>query len=650
MSTTSSNYSMGSDSVSRTASIATKEDAARTLHPKRGRVQNEGDESITLPRAKRHRANTGILQPRDINIRPLDKLAGSKAIPPPYPACSDVTREFEYSETEIKILKVIGSGDHAVVYRIAAGGKTFALKVHKYKNEAISAPGTPKPNVFFESERDAYTRLSSMSDSPLAPIPKYHGYMRFKEPPQVNGPGSIPRKLFKSTTYRPAVYTDFLTHRGHNKSIQNDPWRDYFLNKSGNCILQGLVLDEIVKTRHICDSDISNPDIARSGREGLEAFHERGVLHGDVKNRLNAMVSASENRVIWVDFSMGETNANISDTSFERKASREIRHWNRYFKSSIARLVLSPDPSTGSWAERLDCDREDYDDEPDADSEHDEGSTLGGDGSQPRSLATELDQKYKLDHISSISYTLAVDLNCLDADDPKQKSAVCLLADRNIVRREYGSSRSTSGMTFYPLGFNTAGGCFVVQLLPGVQQHQAADPVQSRGSPSEAGDRHGGDDPARVGGEYKPPARPMTQMRTNRSRGNPRRGAVDTVSARGADVKKHAGQTGNALQAAVIAGGMEIVKLLIERGADANEEGGEFDSPLIAAAKEGHEQIAQLLIEKGAEVNKLFGGLGTAVVGATLADKDEMVRFLIKEEPRAHAAFQGCKDSPSNPN
>ncbi|KFY83102.1 hypothetical protein V500_10172 [Pseudogymnoascus sp. VKM F-4518 (FW-2643)] len=99
----------------------------------------------------------------------------------------------------------------------------------------------------------------------------------------------------------------------------------------------------------------------------------------------------------------------------------------------------------------------------------------------------------------------------------------------------------------------------------------------------------------------------------------------------GADVKKHAGETGNELQAAVIAAGIEIVKLLVERGADVNEGGGDYESPLIAAAVEGHEQIAQLLIEKGAEVNKLFGGLGTAVVGATLADKDEMVRLLVKE-------------------
>jgi len=125
--------------------------------------------------------------------------------------------------------------------------------------------------------------------------------------------------------------------RRHDESIQNDGWRDYFLNKSGNCILRGLVLDEIVAARHIRDDDASNPDIARSGREGLEAFHERGVLHGDVKNRLNAMVSVSENRVIWIDFSMGEINTNISDTSFARKASREIRLWNRYFKASVAR-------------------------------------------------------------------------------------------------------------------------------------------------------------------------------------------------------------------------------------------------------------------------------------------------------------------------
>jgi hypothetical protein len=159
--------------------------------------------------------------------------------------------------------------------------------------------------------------------------------MRFTKPPQVNGPGSIPRKLFKSTTYRPAVYTDFLMDRGHNGSIQHDTWRDYFLNKSGDCILRGLVFDEIVGARYICNNDASNPDIARSGREGLEALHKRGVLHGDVKNQLNAMFSVLENRVIWMDFSMGEIKTNISNTRFTRKACQEICDWNRCFKASI---------------------------------------------------------------------------------------------------------------------------------------------------------------------------------------------------------------------------------------------------------------------------------------------------------------------------
>lgn len=79
---------------------------------------------------------------------------------------------------------------------------------------------------------------------------------------------------------------------------------------------------------------------------------------------------------------------------------------------------------------------------------------------------TELDSRYDLDNVSSISYALAVDLNCVDADDPEEKSAVCLLPDRNMVQREYGSSRSTSGMTFYPLGFNMAVGNFTSPSPP----------------------------------------------------------------------------------------------------------------------------------------------------------------------------------------
>ncbi len=111
---------MGSDSVSGTPSSRLK----------RERVQNEGDKSITsVPQAKRQRVNPRILQPRDSNVQLLDQLSRSRAIPLAFTSYSDAPRQFEYSESEIKILKVIGCGDHSVVFRIAAGGRTFALKV-----------------------------------------------------------------------------------------------------------------------------------------------------------------------------------------------------------------------------------------------------------------------------------------------------------------------------------------------------------------------------------------------------------------------------------------------------------------------------------------------------------------------------------------
>ena len=77
-------------------------------------------------------------------------------------------------------------------------------------------------------------------------------------------------------------------------------------------------------------------------------------------------------------------------------------------------------------------------------------------------LLTELDQKYDLDNISSISYALAVDLHCLDvsSSNSDQATALCLLADRNLVRREYMSARGASGLTFYPMAFHPAYGNF----------------------------------------------------------------------------------------------------------------------------------------------------------------------------------------------
>ncbi|KAH6663548.1 hypothetical protein B0J14DRAFT_662058 [Halenospora varia] len=75
-----------------------------------------------------------------------------------------------------------------------------------------------------------------------------------------------------------------------------------------------------------------------------------------------------------------------------------------------------------------------------------------------RQLLTELDQKYNLDNISSISYALAVDLHCLDVSslDLDEKRPLYMLADRNLVRREYRSASGASGLTFYPMAFHPA--------------------------------------------------------------------------------------------------------------------------------------------------------------------------------------------------
>lgn len=74
-------------------------------------------------------------------------------------------------------------------------------------------------------------------------------------------------------------------------------------------------------------------------------------------------------------------------------------------------------------------------------------------------LRTELEQKYILKNISSISYALAVDISCADANppDPNNELVYCLLADRNKVLGEFQGPRD---FTFYPLAFHPAYGNF----------------------------------------------------------------------------------------------------------------------------------------------------------------------------------------------
>jgi len=96
-----------------------------------------------------------------------------------------------------------------------------------------------------------------------------------------------------------------------------------------------------------------------------------------------------------------------------------------------------------------------------------------------KQLRAELEAKYDLENVDTISYALAVNVNCtapsggeasasasaFHSSRPSPTSTasqrgdasgpLCLLADRNRVSREY---RGQSGFTFYPLGFHPAYG------------------------------------------------------------------------------------------------------------------------------------------------------------------------------------------------
>lgn len=110
------NYSMASDSIPGAADAATKaENTSTSAYTKRKRAHYQGDDAITLALgAKRRRVNPTILQPRDSNIQLQVQVTQSSATPPSSLEDSHLLREFEYSESEIRILKVIGSGDHSI--------------------------------------------------------------------------------------------------------------------------------------------------------------------------------------------------------------------------------------------------------------------------------------------------------------------------------------------------------------------------------------------------------------------------------------------------------------------------------------------------------------------------------------------------------
>lgn len=100
-----------------------------------------------------------------------------------------------------------------------------------------------------------------------------------------------------------------------------------------------------------------------------------------------------------------------------------------------------------------------------------ESSANGTDGLYSdglKQLRAELEQKWELENISHIEYALAVDIHCAEANssDPNQRKALCMLANKNLVRREYPSARNASDLTFYSLGHHPCFGNFTSAKPP----------------------------------------------------------------------------------------------------------------------------------------------------------------------------------------
>ncbi|KID60063.1 Pfs, NACHT and Ankyrin domain protein, partial [Metarhizium brunneum ARSEF 3297] len=104
---------------------------------------------------------------------------------------------------------------------------------------------------------------------------------------------------------------------------------------------------------------------------------------------------------------------------------------------------------------------------------------------------------------------------------------------------------------------------------------------------------------------------------------------VRDLIGKGADINAKGGKYGNALQAALETGHLEIAKLLLDRGADVSAEGGYYGNALQAASFRGHLEIVKLLLDKGADVNAQGDYYGNALQAASLGGDLEIAKLLL---------------------
>jgi ankyrin repeat protein len=101
-----------------------------------------------------------------------------------------------------------------------------------------------------------------------------------------------------------------------------------------------------------------------------------------------------------------------------------------------------------------------------------------------------------------------------------------------------------------------------------------------------------------------------------------------------------------ALMMAALRGHSEIVKLLLEAGAQASVQDGDGDSPLLLAAQLENATVAKLLLEAGAQVNVQSRDGVSPLVSAIQTGNVELVRLLLEKGASVEARFRFTTDPP----
>ncbi|TVY14929.1 hypothetical protein LARI1_G006058, partial [Lachnellula arida] len=240
--------------------------------------------------------------------------------------------KFSFLEDDIEFLDILNDafdGERcAIIFRITAGGRSFALKVaststfHKYREGDKPYPQYPLPNQRFDHESAVYAR----THVPSSPIPKCYGYVELTKIPQARSRHY--RDLFRSTRFNFPAYLDFLIQREDRIGSENQQWKRYFRDKPPSaCILRGIVLEEIPSWSLVGRDLAHQPKLASSGREGLARLHEYGVLHSDVEDLHHALVRKSDSRVIWVRLATSHPYWKRGLRDFKARAALELGLW-----------------------------------------------------------------------------------------------------------------------------------------------------------------------------------------------------------------------------------------------------------------------------------------------------------------------------------